>query len=115
MRALSAQALLKVFHAVCKQRLILFAVDILADKRAVTLGVTHLAEHTAVRRGDTLDRAHGAVRVPRDVHGRVTVQIGVLERYLTVLDQVVDDVLWCYEAALAVRERDGVQVADIAG
>ena len=46
-RALSAQALLKVFHAVCKQRLILFAVDILADERAVTFGVAHLAEDTA--------------------------------------------------------------------
>ena len=114
-RALSAQALLKVFHAVCKQRLILFAVDILADERAVTFGVAHLAEDTTVRRGDTLDGAHGAVRVPRDIHGRITVQIGVLERYLTVLNQVVNDVLRRYEATLTVRERDGMQVTDVAG
>ena len=59
--------------------------------------------------------AHGAVRVPRDIHGRITVQIGVLERYLTVLNQVVNDVLRRYEATLTVRERDGMQVTDVAG
>ena len=77
--------------------------------------MAHLAEDTAVRRGDTLDGAHGAVRVPRDIHGRITVQIGVLERYLTVLNQVVNDVLRRYEATLTVRERDGMQVTDVAG
>ena len=77
--------------------------------------MTHLAENTAVRRGDTLDRAHRTVRVPRNIHGRLALKVGVLERYLTVLDKLINDVLRRYEAALAVRERDGVQVADIAG
>ena len=39
---------LEVLHAARKDRLVLFAVDISADERAVTLGVAHLAEHAGL-------------------------------------------------------------------
>ena len=45
----------EVLHAGCEQRLILLAGHIHERAVAVTLGVAHLAEHTAVRAGDAFD------------------------------------------------------------
>ena len=50
--------LLEVLDAVFKDRLVLFTEDVLTNILGVTLGVTHLAENTAVRRGNALDGTH---------------------------------------------------------
>ena len=77
--------------------------------------MAHLAQHAAIRAGDALDRAHRAVRVPRDVHRRLARKVSVLERDLTVLCEVVDHALRGDEATLAVRDRDRMEVAYLAG
>ena len=106
---------LEILDAVCKNRLVLFAVNITANKGTVTLCVTHLAEHTAVRGGDTLDCTHGAIRVPCDIHGRIACKIGILECNLTVLRQIVNYMLRRDKTAFAMRNSNRVQIANLAG
>ncbi len=113
-RALSAQALLKVFHAVCKQRLILFAVDILADERAVTFGVAHLAEDTAPVEVIPSIAHREPFGFPAMSMDGLPVSIDVLERDLTVRKQRLKDVLRRHEATLTVRHRDRMDVTDAA-
>ena len=72
--------------------------------------MTHLTEDTTIRRGDTLDRIVGAVRVVLDIHGRMTLEIHVLGRDLTVLDELLEKCRLTEEAALAVRDRYAVDV-----
>lgn len=107
--------LLKILHTVLKQRLILLAEDVLADVLGVAFGVAHLAEDTAIRGSDALDRTHRAVRVVRDVHGRISVEVDILEGNLAVGNQAVDLGLRGDKAAFAVGNGDGVQVADLTG
>ena len=54
------------------------AVQILAD----TLAVAHLAEDTAVGRGDTLDGEQGAVGVEGGVHGPKALKLQTAIRYV---------------------------------
>ena len=58
--------------------------NVLVKSVADTLAVTHLTEHSAVGRGDTLDSKRGAVGVVADIRGGISVKINVLGSDLTV-------------------------------
>ena len=73
----------------------------------------HLAEDTAVRRGDALDRAVGAVHVPLLVHRDVAERIGILGRDLAVLKELLQPCVICDKAALAVGCRRDIDAAEV--
>ena len=74
----------EVVHAALKQRLILVAGYILAEIFAAALGVTHLAQHAAVRAGDALDGEIAGVGVETHIHRRRAGQIHILRGNLPV-------------------------------
>ena len=91
----------------------LVAGDVLSDVRTGALGVAHLAEDTSARAGDAFDSLKRSVGIELDaVRGRAG-GITILEDDLAVLDEVGDDGRRRGEAAFAVRERDGVHLADL--
>ena len=64
--------------------LILIAGHVLENVFAAAFGMSHLAEYTAVRGRNALDRPQGSVRIVADIHGRLTLRIDVLRRDLSV-------------------------------
>ena len=75
--------------------------------------MAHLAEDTSARAGDAFDGFERSVGIELDaVRGRAG-GITILEGDLAVLDEVGDDGRRRGEAAFAVRERDGVHLADV--
>ena len=71
----------------------------------------HLAEHSAVRGDDTLDRPIGAVRVMLHLHGRVAVEVRVLRDNLSIRRQLGQKRLRCHEAALTMGNRNRIDFA----
>ena len=60
---------LKILHRCFKHTDIVIAGDILVKTAANTLAVAHLAEHSAIRRGNALNGEQGAVGVESGIHG----------------------------------------------
>ena len=80
---------------------------------ADAFAVSHLAEHSAVGACDALYRKHRAVGIERALHGRATVHVAILRRYLTVFDELVDHRFIGKELALAVGHGHLIDVADV--
>ena len=93
--------------------LILIARHVLGDVLADALRVAHLAEHATIRTRNTLDGVDGAIRVERDRHRRLAVIVDVLRRDLSAHAELRDDFLIRDEAALAVRDGDAMDIADL--
>ena len=74
--------------------------------------MTHLAEHAAVRAGDALDGEQRAVRVHIQVHAGGAGLVHVLRGDLTVGPELGEHLVGGHEAALAVGDGHGVDVAD---
>ena len=91
----------------------LVAGDVLGDVGAGTFGVTHLAEDTSARTGDAFDGLERSVGIELDAVRGSASGITILEGDLAVLDEVGDDGRRRGEAAFAMRERDGVHLADV--
>jgi hypothetical protein len=92
---------------------VLIARDVLGDVRAGALGVAHLAEDAAARAGDAFDGFERSVGIELGaVQGRAG-GIAILEGDLPILDEVGDDGCGRGEAAFAMRDRDGVHLADV--
>ena len=103
----------EVIDAALEEGLVLVAGDILGDVGAGAFGVAHLAEDTSARAGDTFDGLERSVGIELDaVRGR-TGGVAILEGDLAVLDEVGDDRRRRGETAFAMRERDGVHLADV--
>ena len=64
--------------------------------------MTHFAEHSAVRRGNSLDCPHRVVRVKLDISRRISFQISVLRQNLTVFGKLFNKLITCSESAFAV-------------
>ena len=91
----------------------LVAGDVLGDIGAGAFGVAHLAEDTSARAGDAFDGFERSVGIELDaIRGR-TGGVTILEGDLAVLHEVGDDGSRRGEAAFAMRERDGVHLADV--
>ena len=75
--------------------------------------MAHLAEDTAVRRGDAFDGEERVVGVEVYVRGRLTVRVDVLCGDLPVCGELADQLLARKEAPFAVGDRDGVHLADL--
>ena len=96
--------LLEVFHSSLEHLDVVVAGDILVAAIAETFAVAHLAEDTAIGRGDALDGEDGAVGIEVDISGGLVQQIHVLGGDLTVGSQLADGLQACVEAALAVGD-----------
>ena len=105
--------LLEVTNTALEDLLILLARYVEVQVGALSFTVTHFAEDTAVRAGDALDTAHGAVRVPCDIAADLAAGRGVLGRDLSVFDEHAKCCIVRDEAALAVRYRDRMYVTRI--
>lgn len=104
----------EVLDAGEEDALLLVARDVLADVGVPrAFGVSHLAEDASVEGGDAFDGVHGAVGVPGHFVGGLTIQVGVLEGDLAVLNQLGDLLRRGMEASLAVGDRDRVDIADV--
>ena len=101
----------EVGRAALEEGLVLVAGDVDAYIGAPALRVAHLAEHPAVGGEDALDGLQGAVGVGVDVHGGRAGGVHVLGGDLAVGDQPLQLRLGGCEAALAVGDGDGVEVA----
>ena len=67
---------------------------------ADALGMSHLAEHSAVRGSDAFNGGGRTVGVEMNVSARVAVQIDVLCSYLSVLGETADKIVVGEEASL---------------
>ena len=94
--------LFKILHTALKDLHILLAVDINCDCIAAALGMSHLAEYTAVGACDTLDRHIGAVDIPLLIHRRLAGLIHILCHNLSVLKQPIQPLLRCNETSLSM-------------
>ena len=77
--------LLKVVYAAFKDFLVFGERYVLIQIFALALAVTHLAENSAVGRGNALDSEQRTVGVEGGVHGGIALQVNVLGGDLTVL------------------------------
>ena len=91
----------------------LVAGDVLGDVGAGALRVAHLAEDAATRAGDAFDGFERSVRIELDAVRGCAGSITILKGDLAVLNEVGDDRRGRGEATFAVRERDGVHLADV--
>ena len=103
--------LLKVVYAALKDFLILLKRNVFVEIFALSLAVTHLAEHSAVGRGDTLDSAYGAVEVELNAVGGLAAEINVLGSDLTVCRKLLNGFEVSHKPALAVRNGNCEYVA----
>jgi len=104
--------LLKILHGRTEHTDLKVARNILVKSVSDTLGVSHLTEHTAVGRGDTLDSVHGIVGIEANVACNVAVKINVLCGDLTVFGKLVDKIVGGQESAFAVRNRNSENVSN---
>ena len=74
--------------------------------------MTHLAKHAAVRTGDALDGEQRAVRVHVQIHAGGAGLVHVLRGNLAVGLELGEHLVGGHEAALAVGDGHGVDVAD---
>ena len=95
--------LFKILHAAFKDLHIEIAVHVLIQVLPDTFAMPHFSEHSAVGRGDTLNRPHRAVGVERRNHRRRTRQVRILRRDLTVRFHLFQLRNRRYNLALAVR------------
>jgi len=96
-----------------EQLLVLCAGDVLVNAAADTLRVSHLGKDPAVGGGDALDSAIREVGVVDGVHGGVAVEVYILGGYLTVFGKLLDEFGRCNKSALAVGDRDHVDIAGL--
>lgn len=88
--------------------------DVFGDVLASALGVAHFAEDAAAGAGDAFDGEGALVRIGWFGHGRGAVWLAVLSGDLTVGGELLKGVVAGEEAAFAVGDGDGVEVADLA-
>lgn len=104
----------EVADASLEDRLVFVAGDVFGDVGAGAFGVAHFAEDASAGAGDALDGSERSVGVVGDVHGGHAVFVAILGGDLAGGGEFGDDFRAGVEAALAVRERDGVNVAGLA-
>ena len=106
----------EVIHAALEYGLEPRARDVLVEPGAAALRVAHLAQDPAVRRGDALDGEDGAVGIISDSPSvGFALQVHVLGGDLAVGGQLASAAAPAAdEAALAVGDGDGVDVAHLA-
>ena len=105
--------LLKILHSRLEQLHIVLAGDVAVKAALPALAMTHLAQHAAVGGDDALDGTHRAVGVECGVHSGIAVQIHILGSDLAVCHQLLDQLLRCEEAALAVGNGHIVNLPDL--
>src|SRR5699024_1646104 len=104
----------EVVHAAFEYGLDTGVGDVFIEPGAAALRVPHLAQDPAVRRADGLYGEDGAVRVIADVHRGLALEVHVLRHEPAGALQLGKKRLRADEAALAVRDGDGVYVAHAA-
>ena len=105
--------LLEVLDCGAEELHVVLAGNVAIELTADTLGVTHLTEDSTIGRGDTLDRADGAVGIEGGIHGGNAAQIHVLGSDLAVCGKLLHQFLACDEATLAVGDGNGVDLAHL--
>ena len=103
----------KVLHASFEERLVFGAGDVLGNVGATAFGVAHLAEDAAAGAGDAFDGEGALVGVEGFSHGGSAIELSVLGGDLAVGDEGVEGFLIGEEAAFAVGDGNGVEVANL--
>jgi len=105
--------LTEIFNSGAEKTHIVFAGYVAVQVLCPSLGMAHLAEHASVRRRDALYCADRAVRVVLNVIRRVSGEVNILGRDLSVIRKLLDKSIGTDKAAFAVRDRNGIYVSDV--
>ena len=97
-----SSSLFKVFHRGLEHPDVVLTGDVTVQSRPYAFAVAHLAEDTAVGRGDALDSEAGVVGIIMYIGRGTAAEIVVLRRDLAVRGELTDQFLTRQESALAV-------------
>ena len=83
-----------------KQMQIVVARNVHIQLRTHTLRMAHLAQNTAIGRGNALNGPVGAVGVEMDIHGGFAGKVNILRSNLTIFNKLLDKLFGSYKSAL---------------
>ena len=92
----------EVIHCTAEDRRFVLSGYVFVKIFSVSFAVCHLSEHSSVRRSDTLNGKHGAVRIYLGAHGGSAGCIAVNRCDLSVFNKPVQQLIGANEPSLAV-------------